>query len=796
MAAGIAGLRLQRHEDSGPVIMVGAVEARDGRFDLGKSTVTLGSLALNDSTLQVAAKQGAQTKLLQLGSVALKDARVDLAGHAATLAHVRIEHGLLQATRNAGGRIDLLDALAQLAPPKAAGGIKKSTGAATKAQQERGGPPDWRFRVDKVEATSLDVGFRDETVSPAASFALQDIAAAVDGVSENLKAPLPVRISLRVRDGGTFTADGELTPAEPSAEFHLKLTDLALKPTQPYLSAVALLQLGSGLVSSEGKVTYGPRGPSYRGSFALRDFRINEASSGAVFLAWKSLGAQSFLVTPARLDIGNLALEGLDTRLIIDKDKSVNVAKVLKKSPAAAEGKPGEAVTSAAVDHGDKPAFEINIDRLRVSRSDLEFADRSLVFPFGTRIHHLRGAINGLSSRPGAPSQVELDGQVDEYGLARVAGDVNFFDPTAFMDLKVIFRNVEMTRLTPYTATFAGRKINSGKLSLDLEYKIAKRQLLGDNRVVMDQLTLGERVQSPNAKDLPLDLAIAILQDSDGKIDLGLPVSGNLDDPQFSYGQIIWKAITNVISKIVTAPFRALGALFGGGEQFESLDFEPGRAHLTPPEREKLVRLAAALDKRPGLALTVHGVYAAADLVALQDLQLRRTLAVRSGLSAHEKGDPGPISTRQPKVQAAIESLFSERMGGGELAALKDGFRRANPGQLQENAAGKVLSKLTGLLRKQRTLGEDELAKLKGADFHGELFRRLREAEAVSDARLQELGQDRGEGVFAALQKAGAPAERIRLGNAVRVDAHGKTTPAKIEFGPVRKDASGPGGGN
>ncbi len=190
----------------------------------------------------------------------------------------------------------------------------------------------------------------------------------------------------------------------------------------------------------------------------------------------------------------------------------------------------------------------------------MDFADYSLILPFGTRIHNLRGSIAGLSNRPDAVGQIELDGEVDDYGMARAVGHVELGNPTNSLDMRVQFRNVEMTRLTPYMATFAGRKIESGKLSLDLQYKIKQRQLQGENQVIMDKLTLGERVESPTAKDLPLDLAVALLQDSDGRIDLGLPVSGSLDDPEFSYGSLVWKAITNVLTKIVTAPFRALGA--------------------------------------------------------------------------------------------------------------------------------------------------------------------------------------------------------------------------------------------
>jgi hypothetical protein len=356
-----------------------------------------------------------------------------------------------------------------------------------------------------------------------------------------------------------------------------------------------------------------------------------------------------------------------------------------------------------------------------------------------------------------------------------------------------------MTRLTPYSATFAGRKIDSGKLSLDLEYKIRKRQLAGENQIVMEKLTLGERVDSPDAKSLPLDLAIAILQDSDGRIDLGLPVSGSMDDPHFSYGGIIWKAILNVFGKIATAPFRMLGALFGGsGEKFESIIFESGNAHLMPPEREKLVQLAGVLNKRPGLSLKLHGVYADSDRVSLQDLQLRRTLAEQTDEHAERQDkkvkdgkerDPGPLTTQSPKVQEALESLFSERIGSSELAALKEGFRKANPGQLEEGASGKMMSRLSGLFREKKTLSEQEMVQMKGGDFYIILFERLRDQETVTDAQLQALGKARGENIAAALKTAGTPVDRLTVAAPEKIDSTGRNIPVKLELGAAPKPA-------
>jgi hypothetical protein len=788
MSLTVAALRLQQSAGaSAPQFVSDRLAVKDGRFDLETGQLALGGIQLQGNRVEAVLDRKPRAPVLTLDDIMLTDARVDLAGHKATLASLAISGGAVKARRDADGRIDLLGVMAALAEKNAA----KPATATPAASSE-----PWSFQIGHVALARFAAGLRDESVTPAVDLGLDNIAIAVEGVSENLKQALPLKASLDVKSGGRLEIFGKLTPADATADLKLKLSNLALKVAQSYVSKFAALDLAGGQVSAEGRIISNSRSRGYRGNFAVRDLRLNEAGTQNVFLAWKALASEDLDVSANQLAMGLLSLDGLDTKLIIDKDKSTNLKRVLRQesdatatAPQGAAGAVSPAPTLPAMPANAAaqpaaPAFLVNIDRLRFRGGALDFADHSLVLPFATRIHGLRGSINGLSSRPGAPGQVELDGEVDEFGLARAVGQADFFNPTGFLDLKVVFRNVEMTRMTPYSATFAGRKIDSGKLSLDLEYKIKQRQMEGENQIVIDRLQLGERVESATAKDLPLDLAIALLSDSDGRIELGLPVSGSLDDPQFSYGQIVWKAITNILGKIVTAPFRALGALFGGsGEKLDNIAFEAGAARLTPPEREKLVRLATVLNKRPGLALTVHGTWAEVDRVAQQDLQLRRSVAEKSGQAVGEKGDPGPLSTRAPKVQAAIESLFSDRFGGAELAALKEGFRGANPGQLEENLTGKMMSRLSGLMREKRSLSDAEVGQLKGADFHAVLFERMRAKEGVKDEVLQALAVKRADYALENLKASGAPEARIRQGAAEKADVANRDILLRLELG-------------
>ena len=817
MGLAVSALRLQKAAgDLAPQLASDRVEIKDGRFDLGTQQLALGTIRLQGNRVEAVMEKKPRAPLLKLDDIALTDARVDLAQRKATLAALTIKGGGISVRRDAQGKIDLLgviDSLSEKSPPKTPGAAKAA--APKRAQPEPTATPQvpWRFRLEHVTLAGVGAVVRDETVSPATELMLDNVAIAVDGVSENLKAALPLRASLDARSGGRLEIAGKFTPADAGADLQVKLSGLVLKFAQPYLAKFAALDLAGGQASAAGRVVRNDKTSSYRGSLAVSDLRLNEAGTKNVFMAWKSLSSSALELSPTRLEMALLSLDGLDTKLIIDKDKSTNLKHVMRNKDAVTgprSGNPGTQsepaptrgvplrMTPAAVPAApaaspaitpaparpEAPGFLVNIDRLRFRNGALYFADNSLILPFGSRIHNLRGSIGGLSSKPGAHGQLELDGEVDEFGLARAVGQADFFNPTDFMDIKVVFRNVEMMHLTPYSATFAGRKINSGKLSLELEYKINKRQLQGENRIVIDRLELGERVESATAKDLPLDLAIAILTDSDGRIDLGLPISGSLDDPQFSYGQIIWKAITNVLTRIVTAPFRALGALFGGGgEKIDNIVFEAGASHLTPTEREKLVRLATVLNKRPGLALSVHGTWAEVDRVALQDLQLRRIVAEKSGQVVGAKEDPGPLSTRAPKVQSALENLFADRFGSAELAALKEGYRNANPGQMEESLTGRMMSRLSGLMREKRSLSEVEVGLLKGADFHAVLFERLRAKEAVKDDALQALAVRRADYALETLKAAGAPEARIRQGAAEKSEPEHRDVLLKLELG-------------
>jgi hypothetical protein len=615
-------------------------------------------------------------------------------------------------------------------------------------------------------------------VTPAFELGIEEIKAKVREVRSDGKKPFPFDTSFRIKQGGRFTATGRVAPDGNAAEATLTVAQLALATAQPYVASTAAVVLRSGDVSTKGRLTYrGGRDRAaltYRGAVDVDRVHVVEAATGDPVVAWKSLHAETvrFGLTPDRLEIDEVRLTELDGVLTIFKDKTVSLARLMKQ-PGAPAGSPPASGPAAATRDDATPGFPVVVERVRVDQSAMSFADLSLVLPFAARVHTLNGVVAGLGSDPETRATAKLDGRVDEFGLVKVDGALSAFHPKVFTDIKVVFRNVPMSTLSPYSVTFAGRRIQAGTMNVDLEYKIDRSALVGENKVVLEKLQLGERVESPGATRLPLDLAIAILSDSEGRIDIALPVKGNVDSPEFSYGHLIWQALVTVITRIATSPFRALGGLFGGdADSLQAIAFEAGSDIVLPPEREKLKRVADVLAKRPRLKLTVHGGYETkVDGEALRSLRVRQDLAQRLDVKLKPGEDPGPVALDQAKTQRALEALLIERGGAKAVEELQTSY---------EKTTGKKAQRANPMLALVGRGSPDRA-------FYEAVFRRLVETAPLADAALTTLGQRRGEAAARALKESAGPAApRVEVGDTEAAGrAERNAVPTRLELGAV-----------
>ena len=678
---------------------------------------------------------GSSEPAVQIDRLVLEDGAFDLGQRLLTLSRVGFDGGHVDVVREAGGEINLMQLLA---PPQSGAVRRGSEEAAVE------GKP-WQYEVKTIELSGITTALYDRTVKadgPLLSLNPLDVSLTdVDG-----KSPMGFKADIKIDSGGSVTAAGTLDPSGPTVDSRIDVAAVVLMPLQPYIDSVAKLDLHSGELSSQGSLRYGMKDLgadlAYDGGLNLAKLRLTESGSKDTLLGWQALKTDQFKLrlTPNRLDVKEIKLDRPIGQLIIGEDQSVNLVKVFKTEPQAA-GSPSSTGPPKAAGGN---AFPVSIQKLRIDKGILDFADLSLMPQFGTRIHELGGVVIGMSSTPDSRAQVQLEGNVDEYGLAKIGGEINVFDPVAFTDIDMIFQNVEMTGLTPYSGKFAGRKIDSGKLSLNLEYKIDNGKLLGDNQIVVDKLKLGKPVKSPEAVNLPLDLAVALLEDANGVIDIGLPVRGDINDPKFSFGQLIGKALVNLITKIATAPFRVLGAIVGGaaGENFDAIAFEPGDAAVPAPEKEKLKKLAAALQKRPQLKLEVQGRYSTEiDGKEIKRLSVRRDVAERLGTKLEMDEDPGPIDYGNPETQRALEAMFAERFGTAQLKELQD--------SLQKDKV-KAAQSAVQTPQTKKTADPGQLSKA--------IYARLMESEPVPETVLTELAEARARAIVAVLTGDGGVA--------------------------------------
>ncbi|UTJ07817.1 DUF748 domain-containing protein [Arcobacter roscoffensis] len=257
-----------------------------------------------------------------------------------------------------------------------------------------------------------------------------------------------------------------------------------------------------------------------------------------------------------------------------------------------------------------KSNAKLNIGPVNIKNASLAFEDKSLPLPFKTTVSKLNGQISELDTTKASKTRLKVNGVVDKYGTTKITGVVNPNDIKILTDVNMVFKNISMKNFTPYTSKFIGKELDSGKLDLDLKYNIQKSDLDAKNSIVITKIELGKDVKSDDAVSLPLGLAIALLEDSNGVIDLDIPVSGNVDDPKFQIGSVVWKAFTNLITKAITAPFSLLGAMFGFDEdEIKSVNFDFAKSEITPIQKETLDKISKILNKRPNLALKLVGSY-------------------------------------------------------------------------------------------------------------------------------------------------------------------------------------------
>ncbi len=509
---------------------------------------------------------------------------------------------------------------------------------------------DWSISLTKAALKQAGLRWRSPFTAPELM-----VVSAVDATVNNLQWPLQgdttVLLQLLVNDEATLSIEGALDLEEGSGSFSYDLKKARLPWLDPSLPPQFRATVARGELDVKGSATvsgFAPQSAELNG--AIRSFGLRMDDDGGRIAGWELLR-----ITGLRVDFEerHIVLDKLDVdgnvgQARIKQDGTLNTSNIWKDDD--------KSETTSDVPTDAQP-WTFNLPEITITEGEIDFWDESLPIQFRTVIGGIEGEVRNLDSQTGASAAVDIKGTVNGYAPVSLKGDLSPFADTLAIDLHLTFDSVDMAALSPYTGTYAGYAIDRGLLDLDLQYKLANNQLDGKNSIRIDKLKLGDKVKSDKAADLPLEMALAIMTDSNGVIDMKIPVSGDVASPDFELGGVILQAFFNTIIKVITSPFTLLAELADSEEDLQRLSFAPGYSDLSDQNADKLDTLVTALKQRPILSLVINGqINQSADTERLQKNTLKAQL-VTSGLPVEA------VEQKSARWEEAITKRYEDLQG-------------------------------------------------------------------------------------------------------------------------------------
>ncbi|OFS69899.1 hypothetical protein HMPREF3173_21360 [Pseudomonas sp. HMSC08G10] len=706
--------------DAVPLVLEEGVVSLDTHYKLNLSKET--ELLLDNTSVRVAPfaiKAPDGRPLARLASLDVSETSIDLAKQQVIVGKIRSEKLETWAALERDGQLDWQKLFASQ-PAKATPKEKAEPAAAEPSAEEKAAKEPskpWQVLLKDVQLRNYQVHLADRSQKEPVALDVGPLNADLQNFDSLNQSPFTLKLDTGVGKQGKLQAAGQVNLAPVTAKLDVSTRDIDLRVAQAYISPFIRLELRSGMLSSDLKVDLKSTEPlafSVGGKAQVSQLHTLDTIKNRDFVKWQQLDLSGLsYVHGDALSIDKVALLQPYARFIINEDRTTNVDDLLIPQPASA---PATSQTKPATASTDKP-LGIRIGGIDINDGSANFADLTLTPNFATAIQQLNGQIGTIDNRKPAPAKVDVKGKVDRYAPVTIKGALNPFNPLASLDIATSFKRVELTTLTPYSGKFAGFRIRKGRLNLDLHYLITNGQLKAENKVVVEQLQLGEKVDSPDAVDLPIRLAVALLKDTEGKISIELPVTGDLNNPQFSVMPIIWQTLRNLVLRAAQAPFKFIGGLIAGGgaEDLGNVAFAPGSSDLSADAQSALDKLASALKERPELRLEIEGTSAQSSdgpLIAKQ--RLEREYQATWYKILQRRGDKVPANASMLVVDdsdkpAMLEGIYRARLKQQPPAEWQQLSRDERTAKLHD-AVIKSWAESTALLRQ---LGQDRAGSIK-----------------------------------------------------------------------------------
>jgi hypothetical protein len=740
--------------------------------------------------------EGANLPLLQAEKVVLDDIGLDLAKQTFEAGQLAVTKPQIAATRDYQGQLlEMARIWASESTRQTKVQQRKQAAAGTTA--ENGAAPaaggGWKLRLGKVGLEGGTARFAD--YAPAGInrgrpviHQYRNIGLSTGSIAWPLTpAAVPVKLHAESGKRGVVGIEGNVLPAVPAGQLQLDLRDVDLAPMQPYVADRLNAALRSGTLTVKGKVSYSalpgkPTAARFAGNAQVANVRTVDRVTGDDFLRWRSLAVSGIDFNmddskgPMRVALNNIALSDFYARVILNANGRLNLQDVMAGGAAKGEAQPATSLTQAnpasapaasapaatppaPAAPGPKP--QVLIGGVSVDKGNINFSDFFVKPNYSANLTGMKGSVSKVSSGDPTPADLVLNGRLDDDAPVSINGKINPLGEQLFLDIAAKASGVELTRLTPYAAKYAGYPITKGKLTVDVAYKIDHGKLDASNHLYLDQLTFGDKVDSPDATKLPVLLAVSLLKDRNGVIDVNLPVSGSLSDPEFSIGGVIVRVIVNLLAKAITSPFALISSAFGGhsGEELGYVEFAPGTATLTPAAKEKVATVAKALNDRPSLKLEISGrIDPATDEAGARRAWLDARVAEQK---------------RRDLRKSAQEGDEASDNEAGEQGANVTVSKQEYPKYLEEVYKRTSMKKPRNFVGLAKSLPPEEMEKLLMANA------------TVTDTDLRHLADQRALVVKQALERDGkVPEDRLFL-TAPHLSAEGikdKGAPNRVDF--------------
>ncbi|MEE2730061.1 MAG: DUF748 domain-containing protein [Pseudomonadota bacterium] len=625
-------------------------------------------LALDDRTLD--------PPMARVSAITLGGVEFDLLQQSLTITSVRVDGPVLHQWLDENGKPRFEHLLVQEV-------VEENIEQQAPAKPEEESAP-WNVVVNSLALAGGEFYFSDKNPGITQSHSVTALTVDLQNLTLTEGETVPVAVSARLDQQGELKVDGSMTLVPFKMQLNYGLANLPLPAFSEYVELGTYLRIEKGALQLEGNIALDTEGDMpIQSQLALTvdGFQAEDTRTGKPVVQFKQLQLQDMnLDTQARnVQVGGLVLTEPNLLLAVDAEKQMNWATITK--PAASGSEETPAGETAPDTTESTPDWQYRITKVEILNGLTRFEDRSLSPVFKTGLHNLDFKLDTVASDGTQPVPFSLTSKIDRYAPFSVKGTLDPIAQQPGFEFKSTLQGLEMPALSPYSAQFIAYNLQSGKLSLDLDYSLHNSKLKGGNKLVADQLYLGEEVPNDEAIDAPVALGLALLRDVNGVIDLDVGVAGDLDDPGFNVSGIILKAFVNVLVKAATSPFQLLGSLVGSGEDMGAIDFDAGFATLTAENQTRLQQLVEALAQRPQLVVTFSGAASPQeDTPMLKKLRIQERVAEARKMSLEElreeAGDQDWWTVRANR--RAIENINDELKLADE-SAREDGLQAAQP---------------------------------------------------------------------------------------------------------------------